>query len=429
LTRKLFRSDRLALGVVLLTQTVPLYLAGAVAMTIDPPFIFCWALASCFAVKAIFEDAKWAWLAAGLVTGIGFLAKYTMLVWLPIVLLFCAFDPPSRRHLKTIWPWLAVIIALACTTQIWVWNAQHDWVSFKHVNKQIGASSDARYKWWLEPPTFIGGQFAFVNPAVAVFLIGGLVYALSPKRAGDPDRRALFYLVFLAVPFFLLNYLITYWQKVQPNWPAPAYFGWIILGGYFIATRLRNQKLWNPWRNWLWAAVVVGVVLPPIIRDPSVLIGGLNRIFDLNIAGKVDPTWRMRGYGLLGQRVAQELKSMPAGSFILSEDYQAAAEMQFYVPGQPKTYCAGSYWKNPEERRRQTQYDVWPDRFLDRPELRGRDFIYIGELKDIPDAVDAYERLPDLVYQSNGLVLRSFQLHRCRGFKGMQKPTYGVTGY
>src|SRR5205823_1854791 len=121
--------------------------------------------------------------------------------------------------------------------------------------------------------------------------------------------------------------------------------------------------------------------------------------------GKVDPTWRARGYALLGKRVGEELKSMPADTFILSEDYQAASEMGFYVPGQPKTYVAGSYWKNPLERRRWTQYDIWPDRNLNLPELRGRDVIYVGEVKkDIPEAFESVEPLPDVVYESNGLV-------------------------
>ena len=42
LTRKLFGSDRLALGAVLLNHFVPMFVAGSVLMTIDPPYFFCW---------------------------------------------------------------------------------------------------------------------------------------------------------------------------------------------------------------------------------------------------------------------------------------------------------------------------------------------------------------------------------------------------
>ena len=58
--------------------------------------------------------------------------------------------------------------------------------------------------------------------------------------------------------------------------------------------------------------------------------------------------------------------------------------MAFYVAGQPKTYCAGSYFAG-ERRKRHTQYDVWPDRSLDpadNPGLLGRDAVYVGFLND-----------------------------------------------
>src|SRR5690349_16191254 len=73
LARRLFSSDRVALGTVLLTHLVPMFVAGSVLMTIDPPFYFCWAAATCLAVKAVWDEKHWAWIAMGIVLGIGFL--------------------------------------------------------------------------------------------------------------------------------------------------------------------------------------------------------------------------------------------------------------------------------------------------------------------------------------------------------------------
>src|SRR5438128_1846596 len=92
LTLRLFQSDRIALGAVLLNHLVPMFLAGSVLMTIDPPFFFFWALASCFAVKAIFDEKKWAWIAMGIAIGLGFWSKFTMLLWLVGLLLFLILD-------------------------------------------------------------------------------------------------------------------------------------------------------------------------------------------------------------------------------------------------------------------------------------------------------------------------------------------------
>src|SRR5688500_2936661 len=56
LTRRLFGSERLALGAVLLNALVPMFIAGSVIMTIDPPFFFCWAVATYLAVPALLDD-------------------------------------------------------------------------------------------------------------------------------------------------------------------------------------------------------------------------------------------------------------------------------------------------------------------------------------------------------------------------------------
>src|SRR6476620_6908159 len=75
LTRRLFGSDWMARGAVLLNHIVPMFIAGSVLMTIDPPFFFCWALATYFLAHVMFEGRRWLWPFSGAVVGVGFLAK------------------------------------------------------------------------------------------------------------------------------------------------------------------------------------------------------------------------------------------------------------------------------------------------------------------------------------------------------------------
>src|SRR3954465_2661267 len=128
LTLKLFRSDRLALGAVLLNGMVPMFIAGSVLMTIAPPFFFCWALATYLAAIAIFDGRRWIWPVIGVIVGIGFLAKYAMLLWLPTVLIALAVGPRSRPILRTPGPWVASVVALLFTTPVIVWNQRNGWV-------------------------------------------------------------------------------------------------------------------------------------------------------------------------------------------------------------------------------------------------------------------------------------------------------------
>src|SRR5689334_24711116 len=58
LTLRLFRSDRLALGVLLLNHVVPMFVAGSLLMTIDPPYFFCWGLACAFLALALLRSEE-----------------------------------------------------------------------------------------------------------------------------------------------------------------------------------------------------------------------------------------------------------------------------------------------------------------------------------------------------------------------------------
>ncbi|HEX2971921.1 MAG TPA: hypothetical protein VHP11_06290, partial [Tepidisphaeraceae bacterium] len=112
------------------------------------------------------------------------------------------------------------------------------------------------------------------------------------------------------------------------------------------------------------------------------------------------------------------------GGFVLCANYQVAAEMAFYVTGQPKTYYVGSWYENPEERTRYSQYDMWPDRRLDNPVLLGRDAVFIGypPPADLRAAFESMESVPQERVMRHGLRVQHFQLWRCKSFKGMRRP-------
>ena len=241
LTRKLFLSDRLALGAVLLGTLVPIYAAGTMFMTIDPPLFFLWALATCLVVIAIFDDRKWAWVAAGLVAGLGVLTKYAMLLWPPFVLLFLLIDSSGRPKLKSAWPWIMCAITFLFLTPVIVWNAQHDWVSLHHVASQTGADSSGTLSRGnlLE---FVGAQFGALNPGLAILLVCAAIYAIRKTSASDPHRRGMQFLLCIGGSMFAICLIDSLRAKVQANWPAPAYFTLMILITYFISVQWKHTR-------------------------------------------------------------------------------------------------------------------------------------------------------------------------------------------
>src|SRR4051795_8692568 len=76
------------------------------------------------------DDARW-WLAAGAFAGLALLSKFTAVMLAPAVLAFLLI-PTWRAHwLKSPYPWAAGAIALAMFSPVLIWNAEHDWASFR----------------------------------------------------------------------------------------------------------------------------------------------------------------------------------------------------------------------------------------------------------------------------------------------------------
>jgi hypothetical protein len=142
-------------------------------------------------------------------------------------------------------------------------------------------------------------------------------------------------------------------------------------------------------------------------------------------ARQFDPTVRLKGWQELGDTVTRERDALGPGAFVLAEDYQSTAELAFYVAGQPKTYCAGSYFSG-RKRKRHSQYDVWPDRSLDlaqNPELAGTNADFVGFVNE--DIQRAFERVEPMIVVNllkHGVVIRTMRYTRCYGFKGMKQP-------
>jgi 4-amino-4-deoxy-L-arabinose transferase-like glycosyltransferase len=528
LTRKLFGSDRLALGTVLLYHVVPMFVAGSMLMTIDPPFFFCWALATYLLAHAALDGRRWAWPVIGVVVGVGFLAKYSMLLWFVPMLLFLATDREARRLLRSPGPWVAMGLSLLFLTPVVVWNARHGWVSFHHVATQTGTSSDGKFR-ITNVLEFLGGQFGVVGPGIFVIMTAGVLYAARPfertKRQAVRDRahedlppregtleyervspdepsawaaftdrlasagrairgflvrispgatrpephvREMRFLAWFGVVFFGLTFLSSFRTKVQLNWPAPAYFTLMILAAYFLATRMRDARTWRGWRWWLWPTVAFGLLMMPIAHDVEVLFPAVrwvnahanewrkqkdNRLLawlgkrvpkDGIDARKVDFTAKLKGWSELGDALSEEMKALGPGAFVLCEDYQQTAEAAFYMKGQPKTFYMGSYFR--DDPKRQTQYDLWPDRTLEPPDGPiGRNSIYVGHT-DQPtrDLREAFERVEgvtvikdrvidgkyvvrpevrsiELNIVRDGVPVRTFRYFRCYGFKGLRR--------
>src|SRR5206468_1301302 len=119
----------------------------------------------------------------------GFLAKYAMFLWLTGFGMFLWIDQPSRRFLRSPWLWSSILIALLFTTPVFVWNAQHHWASFFHVQRQTGTGFKIS-----NPIEFVTSQAAILG-GIFITLVGAIVYYFRREGQVDPNRRAMTFLV------------------------------------------------------------------------------------------------------------------------------------------------------------------------------------------------------------------------------------------
>ncbi len=158
---------------------------------------------------------RW-WLAAGAAAGLGTISKYSALFLGPGILLWLLVSPSRLKALRTPWPWLAGVIAVAIFATNIAWNAEHGWVSFA---KQFGRAGASR----LAPQylaELIIGQVLLLNPVIAAFLGRALGSRWLRPAAGSPDLRLP---IAAAAPFAVYLVIHSLHDRVQAHWPAPLY--------------------------------------------------------------------------------------------------------------------------------------------------------------------------------------------------------------
>jgi 4-amino-4-deoxy-L-arabinose transferase-like glycosyltransferase len=104
-------------------------------------------------------DARW-WLAAGGFAGLALLSKFTAVMLIPAVAAFMLVPRWRRRWLLSPYPWLAALIAVILFLPVLIWNAGHDWASFRFQLVRATATHEFSLR---TVGDFVGLQFGLVG--------------------------------------------------------------------------------------------------------------------------------------------------------------------------------------------------------------------------------------------------------------------------
>ncbi|MGD9497009.1 MAG: ArnT family glycosyltransferase [Armatimonadota bacterium] len=380
---------------------VPIFQVEAQVMTVDGPFVACWIVACWIGWHAFaahrFGGAPWGlWALAGLVMGVGFLFKYTM-VMLPVGFVLYAFL--RRRRL----PWdrrltagaaLVGAVFVATISPVIIWNAQHGWPTVRHTLGHLGAPGGDRPTQWTRPFAgfslfeLIGAEIGVLGPPIFLLVVLATLWAFQSRWQRPRQWPARLYMLACGLPVIALFVLVSLVSRVEANWPIAGFTTLLVLVAWGLPAARddwrRRLGQWghkasvglpglrrphSPWIiAWRWA-IGWGIVTAAIVAFPTTAAR-------LPLVGRQVPIERISGAEQMAERVAAAAELVRARTgrepLIVSGSCGRASQLAYYLPGRPTVYDAGGYIG-----RRPSAYDYFDETDLEDPALHGRPAVMV----------------------------------------------------
>jgi hypothetical protein len=313
--------DVRAVVLVLLFPEAALYYGLLMAKVSPDVALIPFATAMVWALIRLWEsgDARW-WLAAGVFGGLALLSKFTAVMLIPAVLAFMLVPDWRGRWLRSPYPWLAALIAVALFLPVLIWNAGHDWASFRFQFVRATAT----HGWSLRTVgDFIGLQFGLVGfISLPVVLSALATTAWRGYRRSDAVAILLSTCVIIPFAYFFWRSLTL---RVGDTWPM------FIWPAGFAAVAINITMLRREGRSAAMIALAVSSSRAAIVSGIAfVIVVFLYYIATpWNFLGRADPIGGEAGYEQVVDRANAELQKTGA-TWIGTSDYRTYAMLRWF---------------------------------------------------------------------------------------------------
>lgn len=271
------------------------------------------------------------WLLLGILLGLAGLSKYTAVL--------AAFAVASTLLLTLGWRvllapglWLAAAIALVMIGPVVVWNAAHEWISFKYQLAHSSGSSWRAYR--------LG---AFVGLQIVAFGPLAIMAAISATRFiwRHPNRQLIGLGLFFLSPFLVTAYM-SGGGRTLPHWMAPAWLVAIVLGANPLAMR------WNSGKRKLMSSFAWIQAIMCAIAFLALFFVGIPGIDQHHRLGKKNPLADLWGWDVAGE-VASELSKQQDLKVLTVGNWTLASRLAWYARPAPVVVLDD----------RMDQFDLW----------------------------------------------------------------------
>lgn len=395
----------------------PLGFLGSIFAITDVGMMLFWTLSCIVVVYGLFQRIAPNYLLIGLLIASGALFKWPIYLLWPLIIIMI----PFYRFLYSSQIFAGILISLLGMFPSVVWNASHNWVTFRHVIASITTSNEtvASAQGIIHGNLlgFLGAQFFLLSPIIFVILLMAFGQFWRRFRNIEPP------LMFCGITcFVLLVTLMTMsiFQKMQGNWVDYAYPTGIVFLCWVALEVWRKGKIW----------VQIGIVVSMILSIFALSIPYMQKNSLLSIPYKINPFRHNVGWNHLAQELATAGYD-PDQHFLFGDKYQMSSILSFYSVGQKRAYFLNlhgvrlnqfSFWPSmAEEQTGKIGFFVLAENspHLEREQEKLQSF-YQTELVKYFREVQFLGIRP--LFYSNGQIAKAALIFKCVDYNGLEPP-------
>jgi undecaprenyl-diphosphatase len=395
LSKEIFEKDAVAAGSVLLLNLYPMTMAGSIIVTPDVPAFLFWGLSVYFAWQIFRTQSTVFWYLTGIAFGMALVSKYTTVLFAPCLFLFLIFTD-ERKHLKTIHPYLALLVSFIVFLPVVYWNSQNDWISFK-FQLGHGLSNKAVYS-FANLLEYFGGQLMVLTPFAWLAGFYAAIVCLFTKNKGK------LFLSLMSLPIILFFGYASLKKSGEANWPALAYFSFtIVLSGYLFSEEAMSWFKKSLWLFILITCLFFSSIVTLHARFTVLPLAKFNKEWP-----QTDATNFFYGWKELAEEV-NKINDINGVDFIITPSHQLSALLSYYTKEKYYTYID-------EKITRKSQFNLW--KFQEK--YKGRNGLYINTdemtMEPYKELFASYDTPKMLTVYRKGYAIRTYRITYGRNF-------------
>jgi hypothetical protein len=336
LTVRLFASSRAGFLALLVVSILPAFFFTGFLANPEAPLAPLWVLYLLLLDDLRSHDEFWRPLLVGAVIGVGFLAKYTALLAVPITVLFVALSPGARRWLYRPTFYLAGLVALLVASPVVYWNYLHGWPSVTlHLVDRMPAASACTFV--ANARRVLLAQVALFHPLVLPGLLAML--GVSAYRAHDDERYRL--LAVASGPMLLFLFVVMVRAcDAEPHWTMVGYVPLAVASGGWADEQLgRANRIGKAYVLCLGCSVAASAVLVALYAAHIVSPAILRLLPESAYSPNADPINETLGWDRVRAAIAEESVRLGPDAVVASEQNVLCGHLDVVVDDRPAVYC------------------------------------------------------------------------------------------